>query len=103
MASARALPDAAERARALTRVGVILSRNTALPPEAARAFLTEASETLKSISDGRQRAQAIGEWAVGLGEVLLAESTAKAKAGQWSKVQAAAAQLESLVRQAPDG
>lgn len=103
MTSARALSDAAERATALTRVGVILSKNSTLPPEAARAFLTEASETLKSINDGRQRAQAVGEWAVGLGEVILAESTAKAKAGQWSKVQAAAAQLESLVRQAPDG
>lgn len=103
LANARALSDAAERARALTRVGVILSRNGSLPPEAARAFLTEASETLKSIGDGRQRAYAVSEWAVGLGEVLLAESTAKAKSGQWSKVQAAAAQLEALVRQAPDG
>jgi hypothetical protein len=102
LAQSEALPDAAARTRALAHAGVILSRHAHLPPEAARAFLSKAAESLKAIEDVSQRGSAIGDWAAALGEVLLVDATAKAKAGIWSKVQAANSQLDALIAQAPD-
>lgn len=102
MSGANGLPDAASQVQALSRVGAILSRHEQLPPDASRAFLTRAGEALKSVSDAGQRNVLTGDWAVALGEVVLAEATLRARAGAWSKVQAAASQLDTLIRQAPD-
>ncbi len=100
--SAAALPDAGERTQVLARIGVILSRHVQLPPEAARAFLTLAAEALKSVPNSPQRATVLNDWVVALGEVLLADVTARAKVGDWSKAKAAGAQLDALIKQAPE-
>jgi hypothetical protein len=81
MADATRLPDAIERSQALSRVAVILSRHAQLPPEAARAFLTQAADAVKAVTDPATRTAAVS---------------------QWGKAQAAAAQVEGLVRQAPE-
>jgi hypothetical protein len=100
--SAAALPDAGERTQALARIGVILSRHAQLPPEAARAFLTLAAEALKSVPNSSQRASVLNDWVVALGEVLLADVNARARVGDWSKARAAGAQLDALIKQAPE-
>jgi hypothetical protein len=97
-----ALSDPIERTRALSNVAAILSRNPQLPAEAPRAFLTLAAESLKSVGDARQRSDAASDWAVALGEVLLAETTARVKTGLWSKANAAASQIEGLIKESPD-
>lgn len=101
-AEATALSDAAERAVALSRVGVILSQQPLMPREAPRAFLTLASDALKTVSDARQRAPAVGEWAVSLARVLQVEVEVSARAGQWSRARAAGDQIQALVQNAPD-
>ena len=102
LADATRLPDAIERSQALSHVAVILSRHAQLAPEAARAFLTQSADAVKAVSDPGQRTAAVSEWAVSLGESLAAEVTARARTGQWGKAQAAASQVEGLVRQAPE-
>ena len=102
MTEAAALADPAERALALSRVGVILSRNPQLPSAASRAFLTKAVESVKAVADAQQRQDVTGKWAVALGQSLHAEAETLARTGQWNKVQNANAQLESLIVQAPD-
>jgi hypothetical protein len=94
--------DAADKTYALGRVAVILSRNPQLPAEAARVFLTLAAESLKSLPAARQQGGTAGNWAVALGEVLVAEATSYARTGAWGKAKAAAAQLETLTKDAPD-
>lgn len=103
MAEATALTDAAERAVALSRIGVIVARHPQLPADSARAFLTKAAEALKAAPDTPQRAAATSIWAVSFGESLLADAAAKAKAGLWAKVQQDSSQLDTLIAQAPDG
>jgi hypothetical protein len=100
--NAAALADAGERTQALARIGVILSHHSQLPPEAARAFLTLAAEALKSVPASPQRAIVLDDWAVALGEVLLADVNARAKVGDWTKARAAGAQLDALIKQAPE-
>ena len=102
MSDAAGLSDPAERAAALSRVGAILARHAQLPPEASRAFLTKAVESVKAISDAQLRTIATGQWAVAFGEALLADAIGKAKAGLWSKVQQANTQVDTLIAQAPD-
>ena len=98
--AAVALEDPAERALALGRAGVILSHHAQLPPAASQAFLTLAAQALKSVANVHQRAMAVDDWMVSMGEVLLAEVAMQAKAGLWSKAKAASVQLEGLIRQA---
>lgn len=100
--SATTITDPGERTQALARVGVILSHHVQLPSEAARAFLTLAAEALKSVPNSPQRAIILNDWVVALGEVLLADVNARAKVGDWSKARAAGAQLEALIKQAPE-
>jgi tetratricopeptide (TPR) repeat protein len=100
---AMALTDPAERAQALGRMGVVLSRHAQLPPEAVQAFLTMAADSLKQVSNANQRSVAVGDWMVSLGEVLLADVSARAKAGLWTKARAAAGQLDGLIKQATEG
>ena len=94
--------DAADKTYALSRIAVILSHNPQLPAEAARAFITLAAESLKSLPAARQQGGTAGDWAVALGEVLVAEATSYARTGSWGKAKAAAAQLETLIKNAPD-
>jgi hypothetical protein len=96
------LADAAERSQAFSRIGSIFSRQPQLPLTTSRAFLVLADESLKTAPLGPDRSMASSNWMVGLGELALAETTALAKAGAWSKARAAGAQLEMLVKQAPD-
>ena len=98
--AAGALADPAERAQALGRAGVILSHHAQLPLAASQAFLTLAAQALKSVANVHQRAMAVDDWMVSMGEVLLAEVAMQAKAGLWSKAKAASVQLEGLIRQA---
>ncbi|MBX3654548.1 MAG: hypothetical protein KF686_10215 [Ramlibacter sp.] len=102
MKQASSLADPADRARALSRVGVTLSRNERISTDAARAFMTAAADSVKAIVSPPIRTAAASEWAVSLGEVLLSEALLKAKTGSWTKVQSISEQLEALVRQAPD-
>lgn len=102
LAGVNEVPDAADKVRVLSRMGVTLSRLEQLPPEAGRAFLTQAGEVIKSVSDAPQRNLLTGEWAVALGEVMASEVAARARSGAWGKAQAAAGQIESLIKQAPD-
>ena len=99
---AASIGDAADKTYALGRIAVILSHNPQLPVEAARAFLTLAAESLKSLPAARQQGGAAGDWAVAVGEVLVAEATAYARTGGWGKAKAAAAQLQTLTKDAPD-
>ena len=97
-----ALPDAAERARASIRAGVVLSRLPNMPAAASRVFFTLAGEELKAVSDAGQRATLAGLMAVGMGEALLAEAREHARTGFWNRAQATAAQADAIVAQAPD-
>lgn len=102
MSDAAGLADPYERAAALSRVGAILARHPQLPPEAARAFLTKAVDSVKAVGNADMRAAATGHWAVSFGEALLADAITKAKAGVWSKVQQASTQVDTLISQASD-
>lgn len=102
MSDAAGLADPYERAAALSRVGAILARHPQLPPEASRAFLTKAVDSVKAVGNAEMRAVATGQWAVSFGEALLADAITKAKAGVWSKVQQASTQVDTLIAQAPD-
>jgi hypothetical protein len=101
-AAAGNLQDPVERSQALGQAGAILARHPQLPPEAARAFLALAAEALKTIPDASARVAAQGDWAVALGETLLAETTVHARNGAWNKARAGATQMDALIQQAPD-
>jgi hypothetical protein len=101
-AAAGNLQDPVERSQALGQAGAILARHPQLPPEAARAFLALAAEALKTIPDAPARVAAQGDWAVALGETLLAETTVHARNGAWNKARAGATQMDALIQQAPD-
>lgn len=97
-----ALPNPVERTQLLGQVAVILSRGGQLPPEVSRIFLSLAAESLKSITGAGQPNAALGDLAVSMAEVFSNETSARAKAGQWSKAQASAGQIDALIKQAPD-
>ena len=97
----QAITDARERALLQGQVAVILSRNAQLPPDVARLFLSMGAESLKAVGAGQTNASG-GDLAVSMAEVFLNETTALAKAGRWTRARASAAQLEDLLRQAPD-
>jgi len=102
MSDAQGLADPADQAFTLARLGVILSLHPQLPPEISRSFLNKSADAMKNIADEGRKATVASQWAVALGEVLLAEANARAKAGVWSKAQAASQQLDTLVGKAPD-
>jgi hypothetical protein len=99
---AQSITDAADRARALGQVATIISGHAQLSPDAARAFLKLADESLKSVGDAKLRASAGGDWMVAAGHVLANEAIAHAKAGRLAKVQAAAEQLQGLTQETSD-
>ncbi|TWO66955.1 hypothetical protein FN976_25815 [Caenimonas sedimenti] len=101
ISDAQAIADPFWRTKALMQAGVIAARQPHLPPELARLFLNKSAEGLKTIQ-GPQQAAAMGDWTVALGEVLLAEATARAKVGQWTQARTIGAQLEAMIAQAPD-
>jgi len=100
-AKTQAIVNAQERTQLQGKVAVILSRNTQLPPEVPRMFLSMGAESLKTV-DGGQTNAALGDLAVSMAEVFLNETTARARAGGWTKARASAAQVEDLLKQAPD-
>lgn len=96
----QAIANTQERARLQGAVAAILSRSTQLPTEVPRQFLSLAAESLKAVSG--QGPAALGDLSVFTAEVFLHETTARAKVGAWSKAKASAAQIEDLLKQAPD-
>lgn len=97
----QAIANPQERTLLQGQVAVILSRNTLLPPDVPRLFLSLAAESLKAVG-GAQSSAALGDLAVSMAEVFLHETTARARAGGWGKARASAAQVEDLLKQAPD-
>ena len=97
----QAIANASERTQLQGQVAVILSRNPLLPPDIPRRFLSLGAESLKAVG-GTQANPALGDLAVSMAEVFLHETTARAKAGGWTKAKASAAQVEDLLKQAPD-
>lgn len=102
MADLGTITDAVERSVLAARLGVILSQNDALPPEAARAFLTFAADAVKTVGDGALRARAMAEWQVAMGLVIQSEVAAHAKAGRTAKAQSVFEQLDPLTKGAND-
>jgi hypothetical protein len=97
----QAIANPQERTLLQGQVAVILSRNSLLSPEVPRLFLSLGAESLKAVG-GAQNSAALGDLAVSMAEVFLHETTARASAGGWSKARASAAQIEDLLKQAPD-
>jgi len=97
-----ALSNASERAQLLGSVAAILSQNGQIAPEIPRNFLSLAADALKSVTGPGQPNAALGDLAVSMAEVFANEASARVKAGMWSKAQASAAQVEGLIKQAPD-
>ena len=99
-ARTQAIANAQERTHLQGAVAVILSRSMQLPSDIPRQFLSLAAESLKAVSGQGQAG--LGDLAVSMAEVFLHETTARAKSGAWSKAKASAAQIEDLLKQAPD-
>jgi rRNA maturation endonuclease Nob1/tetratricopeptide (TPR) repeat protein len=102
IADSKLIADGAERSRVLSQTGVIVSQQPQLPSEAARALLTLAAESLKSVTDAKRRSAAMGDWMVAMGQVLLNEASTHAKAGRMTKAQGLVEQLKGLIKDAPD-
>jgi hypothetical protein len=102
IADSKQIADPADRSRALGAVAVIVSQHVQLPPDAARAFITLSAESLKSVGDAKVRGAAMGDWMVSMGQVLLNEATAHARAGRLPKAQLATDQLAALIKDASD-
>lgn len=96
-----AVTNPVERTQLLAQTAVILSRGGQLSADLPRAFLSLAADSLKSVPDAAQ-AQTLGDLAAAMGEVFGNETSARARAGSWSKAQASAAQIEGLLKQAPE-
>lgn len=96
-----AVANPMERTQLLAQTAVILSRGGQLPAELPRAYLSLATDSLKAVAAASQP-QALGDLAVSMAEVFSNETSARARAGSWSKAQASAAQIEGLIAQAPD-
>ena len=97
-----AVADPAERTQLLGQTAVILSRGGQLSPDVPRTFLSLAADSLKAVSGAGQPNAALGDLAVSTAEVFANETSARARAGMWSKAQASAAQIDDLIKQAPD-
>lgn len=97
-----ALDNAAERTQLLGSVAAILSQGGQIAPTIPRDFLSLAADALKSVTGPGQPNAALGDLAVSMAEVFANEASARIKAGMWSKAQASAAQIEGLIKQAPD-
>ncbi|GAB3472227.1 tetratricopeptide repeat protein [Polaromonas eurypsychrophila] len=97
-----ALDNAAERSQLLGSVAAILSQGGQIAPAIPRDFLSLAADALKSVTGPGQPNAALGDLAVSMAEVFANEASARIKAGMWSKAQASAAQIEGLIKQAPD-
>ncbi|MES2412652.1 MAG: hypothetical protein V4614_02540 [Pseudomonadota bacterium] len=96
-----AVSSPVERTQLLGEVAVILSRNPQLAQEVPRMFLTLGAESLKAVPSGQTNAT-LGDLAVSMAQVFSNETAARARAGAWNKAQASAAQIEGLIKQAPD-
>lgn len=98
----QAVVNPQDRALLQGQIADILSRSSQLSSAAPRAFLSLAAESVKSIS-GPQSITAQNNLMVSMGKVFLRETIDCAKIGLWSKAKAGSTQVESLIKQAPDG
>ena len=98
----QAMANAQDKVLLQGQIADILSRSLPLSSNEPRAFLSLAAESLKSIS-GPQLVIAQSNLAVSMARVFLRETTVRAKMGLWSKAKAGAAQVEGLIKPAPDG
>jgi tetratricopeptide (TPR) repeat protein len=96
-----AVTNPVERTQLLAQSAVILSRGGQLSADLPRVFLSLAADSIKTVPDAAQ-VQTLGDLAVAMGEVFGNETSARARAGSWSKAQASAAQIDGLIKQAPD-
>lgn len=96
-----AVSNPIERTQLLGNLAVILSRLPQLPPDIPRAFLSLGAESLKAVA-APQTSTSLGDLAVSMAQVFSNETTARARAGAWNKAQATAAQVQDLIKQAPD-
>lgn len=96
-----AVSNPIERTQLLGNLAVILSRMPQLPPDVPRAFLSLGAESLKAVA-APQTSTSLGDLAVSMAQVFSNETTARARAGAWNKAQASAAQVQDLIKQAPD-
>lgn len=101
-AQAQAIPDAAQRSRVLTEIGVIMGQQARLAPEVSHAFLTLAAGALKAVTDPAQQQLLVGEWMVAMARVLGAEVTAQARNGRLDRAQHNVAAMEDLLAQTAD-
>lgn len=97
-----AVGDAAQRTQAFSRAAVIFSRQETLPPDIARAFLTLAAESLKTLPAGSTLQAATAEWMTSLGEVSVGQASTQVKAGKWSQAATRLTELDGLLKQASD-
>lgn len=100
-AKTQSISDPQKRTELQGQVAVILSRHPQLPPEIPRLFLSMGTESLKAVGGG-QTSASLGDLTVSMAEVFLNETTARAKAGAWTKAKLSAAQVEDLLKRAPD-
>ena len=101
-ASAAAMSDPAARSRALGAAGVILARHAQFPASASRELLKLAGEAVSTIRDPQQRAIAQSDWSVAMGQLLVKEAVQGARVAVWSRTQGVAAEMEALLKKAPD-
>jgi hypothetical protein len=99
---ATAIPDPANRSRALAQAGAILSQVAAIPPEVSRMFLTKASEAAKAAATPPERARATSDLSVAIGEALLAQVSASTRTGRFAGAKKADEQLQALAGGAAD-
>ena len=98
----QAIANAQDRALIQGQIADILSRGLQLFSDTPRSFLSLAAESLKSISAPQSRL-AQSNLTVSMAKVFMRETTGRAKIGLWSKAKAGSTQVESLIKQAPDG
>lgn len=93
------LPDAAQRAVALGRVGAILAGQQGLPEGMPLSFLLKGGEALRAVAPGGVRNAAAGDWLLSMGQALTEDIREHARVGRWNKVQGLAEQLDALAAQ----
>ncbi len=100
-AKTMAVVSPVERTQLLGNMAVILSRLPQVPADIPRAFLSLGAESLKAVA-APQNSTSLGDLAVSMAQVFSSETAARAKSGAWNKAQASAAQVQDLIKQAPD-
>jgi hypothetical protein len=98
--TAHAIESPAMRAALLGRVATVLARHDNVPDALALACLADAGETLKAIPDATTRQNAIEDWLVDTGDLLVSQLARHARLGRWAQAQSLVGQLDALANQA---